>query len=214
MGHNRGAERLRDLARGPGRLAQALRIDRSLDGLDLVRKARCGLRAMATAQRDRQGENRRKRQDRHLAGRRAAVAVLCSGQSVRQRRQVAQRMSRCAAADGRGGKGMGPPPLPKCLHPTLSAKTKLRAATLRYAPSFRRSRSTIMCAISGNRSGPAVPRARVLARLPQLVVARRLGIFGRIAERHQLGPGLVRDGKARPIDRLLDPLRLGHAADG
>jgi DNA-3-methyladenine glycosylase len=32
---NRGVERLRDLARGPGRLAQALRIDRSLDGLDL-----------------------------------------------------------------------------------------------------------------------------------------------------------------------------------
>ena len=35
MASNRGTERLRDLARGPGRLAQALRIDRSLDGLDL-----------------------------------------------------------------------------------------------------------------------------------------------------------------------------------
>ena len=35
---NRGIERLRDLARGPGRLASALRIDRSLDGLDLCRK--------------------------------------------------------------------------------------------------------------------------------------------------------------------------------
>jgi DNA-3-methyladenine glycosylase len=35
MRQNRGVERLRDLARGPGRLAQALRIDRSLDGLDL-----------------------------------------------------------------------------------------------------------------------------------------------------------------------------------
>ncbi len=35
MGHNRGTERLRDFTRGPGRLAQALRIDRSLDGLDL-----------------------------------------------------------------------------------------------------------------------------------------------------------------------------------
>ncbi|MDF3152561.1 DNA-3-methyladenine glycosylase [Mesorhizobium sp. XAP10] len=35
---NRGIERLRDLAREPGRLAQALRIDRSLDGLDLCRK--------------------------------------------------------------------------------------------------------------------------------------------------------------------------------
>lgn len=35
---NRGIERLRDLARGPGRLCAALRIDRSLDGLDLCRK--------------------------------------------------------------------------------------------------------------------------------------------------------------------------------
>jgi DNA-3-methyladenine glycosylase len=38
MQRNRGIERLRDLARGPGRLAQALRIDRRLDGLDLCRK--------------------------------------------------------------------------------------------------------------------------------------------------------------------------------
>ncbi|HEX3983029.1 MAG TPA: DNA-3-methyladenine glycosylase [Acidisoma sp.] len=35
---NRGVERLRDLARGPGRLAAALRIDRGLDGLDLCRE--------------------------------------------------------------------------------------------------------------------------------------------------------------------------------
>ena len=35
---NRGVERLRDLARGPGRLAAALRIDLSLDGLDLCRE--------------------------------------------------------------------------------------------------------------------------------------------------------------------------------
>ena len=38
MQRNRGVERLRDLARGPGRLAEALRIDRALDGLDLCRK--------------------------------------------------------------------------------------------------------------------------------------------------------------------------------
>ncbi|MGX5831651.1 DNA-3-methyladenine glycosylase [Mesorhizobium sp. 43Arga] len=38
MRQNRGVEPLRDLARGPGRLAAALRIDRSLDGLDLCRK--------------------------------------------------------------------------------------------------------------------------------------------------------------------------------
>ncbi|HEY1857133.1 DNA-3-methyladenine glycosylase [Acidocella sp.] len=35
MRRNRGIERLGDLARGPGRLAAALRVDRSLDGLDL-----------------------------------------------------------------------------------------------------------------------------------------------------------------------------------
>ncbi len=35
---NRGVERLRDLARGPGRLARALRIDLSLDGVDLCRE--------------------------------------------------------------------------------------------------------------------------------------------------------------------------------
>src|SRR5215475_767558 len=37
MQENRGIARLRDLARGPGRLAAALRIDRRLDGLDLCR---------------------------------------------------------------------------------------------------------------------------------------------------------------------------------
>ena len=38
MQANRGVARLRDLARGPGRLAAALRIDRSLDGLDLCQE--------------------------------------------------------------------------------------------------------------------------------------------------------------------------------
>ena len=37
MQQNRRVERLQDLARGPGRLCQALRIDRRLDGLDLCR---------------------------------------------------------------------------------------------------------------------------------------------------------------------------------
>jgi DNA-3-methyladenine glycosylase len=35
---NRGIERVGDLARGPGRLTAALRVDRRLDGLDLCRK--------------------------------------------------------------------------------------------------------------------------------------------------------------------------------
>jgi DNA-3-methyladenine glycosylase len=35
MQRNRGTDRVRDLARGPGRLAAALAIDRQLDGIDL-----------------------------------------------------------------------------------------------------------------------------------------------------------------------------------
>ena len=38
MQSNRGVDRLRDLARGPGRLAAALRIDRGLDGIDLCQE--------------------------------------------------------------------------------------------------------------------------------------------------------------------------------
>jgi DNA-3-methyladenine glycosylase len=38
MQKNRSTERLRDLARGPGRLAQALKIDRRLDGVDLCKR--------------------------------------------------------------------------------------------------------------------------------------------------------------------------------
>ena len=37
MERNRGTERVRDLARGPGRLCAALGIDRRLDGIDLCR---------------------------------------------------------------------------------------------------------------------------------------------------------------------------------
>jgi DNA-3-methyladenine glycosylase len=37
MERNRGGRRARDLARGPGRLSAALRIDRRLDGIDLCR---------------------------------------------------------------------------------------------------------------------------------------------------------------------------------
>ena len=35
---NRGIERLHDLARGPGRLTAALRVDGGLDGFDLCRE--------------------------------------------------------------------------------------------------------------------------------------------------------------------------------
>jgi DNA-3-methyladenine glycosylase len=41
---NRGIERLHDLARGPGRLAAALRVDGGLDGVDLCREGPLWLR--------------------------------------------------------------------------------------------------------------------------------------------------------------------------
>lgn len=47
---NRGIERLRDLTRGPGRLAAALRIDRRFDGLDL-----CGEGPLWLARDDHEG---------------------------------------------------------------------------------------------------------------------------------------------------------------
>jgi DNA-3-methyladenine glycosylase len=43
MARRRGTEKPRDLLRGPGRLAQALAIDRALDGLDLTRDQRLWL---------------------------------------------------------------------------------------------------------------------------------------------------------------------------
>ncbi len=36
MRRHRGVERIEDLARGPGRLAEAFQIDRSIDGIDMV----------------------------------------------------------------------------------------------------------------------------------------------------------------------------------
>ena len=43
MAHHRGTEKPRDLARGPGRAAQAFAIDRALDGIDLTRDRRLWL---------------------------------------------------------------------------------------------------------------------------------------------------------------------------
>jgi DNA-3-methyladenine glycosylase len=43
MERNRGTDRLRDLARGPGRLCTALGIDLRLDGIDVCRKGRLWL---------------------------------------------------------------------------------------------------------------------------------------------------------------------------
>jgi DNA-3-methyladenine glycosylase len=43
MALHRGTEKPRDLLRGPGRVAQALKIDRALDGIDLMRDRRLWL---------------------------------------------------------------------------------------------------------------------------------------------------------------------------
>jgi DNA-3-methyladenine glycosylase len=63
MRQRRGTDELRDLARGPGRLAIALAIDRSLDGLDLCVKGplwlgSCALPARPIAKSVRIGINR------------------------------------------------------------------------------------------------------------------------------------------------------------
>src|SRR5258708_6909295 len=47
MSTHRRTTRLRDLARGPGRLAEALQIDRSLDGIDLTKRGPLSLAADA-----------------------------------------------------------------------------------------------------------------------------------------------------------------------
>ena len=95
MQRNRGTERLHDLREDPGRLAQALRIDRSLDGLDLCRKGPYGSRTTTRNRARSQGGNP-KRSDRHYARSGAGAAVLSSGEPVRERRQVAQHMRDCS----------------------------------------------------------------------------------------------------------------------
>lgn len=45
MQRRRGVERVRDLCRGPGRLCSAMDIDRTLDGVDLLRDERLWLAA-------------------------------------------------------------------------------------------------------------------------------------------------------------------------
>jgi DNA-3-methyladenine glycosylase len=52
MQRNRGGASLRDLARGPGRLAQALGVDRTLDGIDLCADTRLWLASEGTAEGD------------------------------------------------------------------------------------------------------------------------------------------------------------------
>ena len=49
MRERRGVHRLNDLTRGPGRLAEAMAIDRSLDGVDLCARSRFGLDRSSSA---------------------------------------------------------------------------------------------------------------------------------------------------------------------
>ncbi len=64
MQRNRGIERVRDLARGPGRLSAALRIDRGLvDGIDLCRAGPLRLGSVGPAS----GRTRAEQTDRHHA---------------------------------------------------------------------------------------------------------------------------------------------------
>ena len=86
MERNRGTERVRDLARGPGRLCAALGIDRRLDGIDLCQAGPLWLGSDGQAS----GRNRAEQTDRHYARSRQSAAILRSRQSVRQRSAGAQ----------------------------------------------------------------------------------------------------------------------------
>ena len=79
MRRNRGVEPLRDLTRGPGRLAQALRIDRSLDGLDLCDEGPLWLSARRPGETG--ARNWRERQDRHFAGGRPGACGSTFGEA-------------------------------------------------------------------------------------------------------------------------------------
>jgi DNA-3-methyladenine glycosylase len=59
MEARRGTTRMRDLARGPGRLCEALGIDGRLDGIDLLRDERLWLARPSAAQDARVGKSRR-----------------------------------------------------------------------------------------------------------------------------------------------------------
>ena len=72
---NRGMERLRDLARGPGRLAAALRIDRCARWARSLRERSFVARMRSPRTR----RNRTERQDRHFAGCEPASAILSPG---------------------------------------------------------------------------------------------------------------------------------------
>ena len=91
MASNRGTERLRDLARGPGRLAQALQ-DRSF-----ARRARPLRRGPALAGARRPARPRAKSEracGSAFRARRTGCCGFISGQPVRERREVAQRVRR------------------------------------------------------------------------------------------------------------------------
>ena len=96
MERNRGIERVRDLARGPGRLCQALEIDRKLDGIDLCRQGPLWLGSDGHLR-----TNRRERAHRHHPRRRSSLRFYVRG-SVRQRHAGAQRLKRAWGGRGRG----------------------------------------------------------------------------------------------------------------
>ena len=92
MQRNRGTERVRDLARGPGRLCAALDIDRRLDGIDLCQAGPLWLGSDGQATEE-IGQGKR------IGITRAADSPLqfyVRGQSVRQRPADAQQMREAA----------------------------------------------------------------------------------------------------------------------
>ena len=79
MEQRRGTSRLRDLARGPGRLCAALGIDLRLNGVDLCEPGPLWLGTRPQAG----GGNRPEPADWHHSCSRRCATLLCAGQSVR-----------------------------------------------------------------------------------------------------------------------------------
>jgi DNA-3-methyladenine glycosylase len=127
---NRGAERVEDLARGPGRLCEALSIDRRLDGIDLCQAGPLWLGSDGQAP----SEIGRSKTDRHYARARQSAAILRSGKFVRQRFDAQQMRSismatppaTCAEAivvPGARAPNRWTPPLPRVRSAPSSSRT-------------------------------------------------------------------------------------------
>ncbi len=96
MKRYRGTERLLDLARGPGRLAEAFGISRRLDGADLC----AGGRVVAGRRGAPQGTHWHERADWNQQGGAPAAAFLRAREPVRERNKIAPGLAETPEPNG------------------------------------------------------------------------------------------------------------------